>query len=206
MIRILRAGAVIVCGLSLAGCISLLPKTKPAQLYRFGATPAAEQPAGQAPAGKIGVFRANGTFQRETAGDRLLGVTGTKAAYIAQSRWVAPAQLLFDEAVLEAFDTGGGHVRLVSRGEPAHSDYVLRLDVRNFEARYDNGAKAAPTVLVRVRAAITRDESRTLVSDQVFESRVRASDNRVGPIVAAYDKAVAEVLAKLVAWTNANAA
>jgi cholesterol transport system auxiliary component len=82
---------------------------------------------------------------------------------------------------------------------------VLRLDVRNFEARYDDGAGAAPTVVVRVHAALTRDRNRSLVSEQVFEARIRAGDNRVSAIVAAFDHAVGDVLGQLVAWTNTTA-
>jgi cholesterol transport system auxiliary component len=95
-------------------------------------------------------------------------------------------------------------VRLISRGEPATAAYILRLDVRNFEARYDHGPKAAPTVLVRVRAAMTRGTDKQ-VAEKIFEASVPASDNRVSAIVPAYDKAVAQVLKQIVAWTDEQA-
>lgn len=189
--------------LALSGCISLLPKTKPAHLYRFGQPLAAE--ASQAPQGTIGVFRTNATFQRESAGDRLLTVTDGKVAYIAETRWVAPAAVLWDQAVLAAFDADAGPVRLISRGEAAAADYVLRLDVRNFETVYDRGPKAAPTVVVRVRAAMTRGTDRGQVVERIFEKRVEAASNRVTSIVPAYDRAVAEVLSEIVAWTTEQA-
>lgn len=197
---LLRLAAAAALALSLGGCISLLPKSKPAQLYRFG-TPTAAAPART---DAVGVLRANGLFQREASSDRLLTLTGAKAAYIAQARWVAPAEVLFDEAVANAFDTASGHVRLVARGEPVRSDYALRLDVRNFETHYDDGN--SPSVLIRVRAVLTRDQSRQQVAEQIFEARVPAGQNRVTAIVAAYDKALAQVLTDLVAWTNSSAA
>jgi len=202
----LRLAAVAICALALSGCISLLPKTKPAQLYRFGQPGAASALAGAtastAPA-SVGVFRANGVFQSAAAGDRILTFTGGKAAYIAQARWVAPAAVLFDEAVLAAFDADTGPVRLISRGEQGKADYALRLDVRNFEARYDRGRESAPTVVVRVRAALTKSDQ-TQVGEQIFEAHVDASDNRIGAIVVAYDKAIAEVLGKIVAWITSS--
>ena len=190
--------------LGLSGCISLLPKSKPALLYRFTPQTAA---AAKAPPGAnaIGVFDGGGEFQRESASDRMLTITGDRAAYIAEARWAAPAEVLFDQAVDAAFEGSGGHVRLVPRGAPAPTDFILRLDVRNFEARYDAGEKAAPTVRVRVHAALTRDRNRSVVSEQVFEANVPASDNRVSAIAAAYDKAVSDVLGRVVAWTNASA-
>ncbi|RAK63096.1 ABC-type transport auxiliary lipoprotein family protein [Phenylobacterium kunshanense] len=199
----LAAVAVAAAALALSGCISLLPKTKPAHLYRFGHPPTAE--AAEATQGTVGVFRTNATFQREAAGDRLLTITGGKVAYIAETRWVAPAAVLWDQAVLAAFDADPGPVRLISRGEAAAADYVLRLDVRNFEAVYDRGPKAAPTVVVRVRAAMTRGTDRGQVAEKIFEARVTAGSNRVGAIVPAYDKAVADTLAQIVAWTTEQA-
>ena len=199
----LRLAGLAASALALSACISLLPKTKPAHLYRFG-QPAGAEAVTAAP-GQIGVFRTNATFQRESAGDQILTITNGQVAYVAETRWVAPAAVLWDEAVLAAFDADAGPVRLVSRGEPATAAYVLRLDVRNFEARYDHGAKAAPTVVVRVRAAMTRGLDRSTVAERIFEKQVTAGDNRVGAIVPAYDKAVAEVLKEVVAWTTEQA-
>lgn len=187
--------------LALSGCISLLPKSKPSQLYRFG------QPVAEASAtpGTIGVFQANGLFPNEASSDRILTIDGGKAAYIAQSRWIAPAIVLWSEAVQSAFDADPGRVRLNVRGQAGKSEYVLRLDVRSFEARYEGGSGAAPTVVVRVRGLMSKmDMSKT--SERVFEVKTRASDNRVGAIVAAYDKSVADVLAQIVTWANDNVA
>jgi cholesterol transport system auxiliary component len=201
---LLRLGAALLLGLTLSGCLGniLGGGGKPAQLYTFGVA----EPANAPPqARSVNVFRANSTFQRESAGDRILAIDGGEASYIALSRWVAPAQVLFGQAVLNAFDSAPGKVRLVSRGEPAKTDLTLRLDVRNFETRYENGPKAAPVVLVRIRAALSRDQDRSLAGEKVFEVEAPASDNRVSAIVQAYDKAVGDVLGQIIAWTNALA-
>ena len=201
MIRpLLRLAAVGACALALSGCISLLPKSKPAQLYRFGAASAAS-PAPARP-NAISVFRTNGSFQGEAADDRILTVTGGKAAYIAESRWVAPAEILFNEAVASAFDASP--IRLIARGQQGRFAYALRTDVRSFEVRYDSGPNAAPTIVVRLHAALTRTDQSN-VGEQDFEARVPAGDNRVGEIVAAYNKAVTDVVGKLVTWTEATA-
>ncbi|MDX5329791.1 MAG: ABC-type transport auxiliary lipoprotein family protein, partial [Caulobacteraceae bacterium] len=79
---------------------------------------------------------------------------------------------------------------------------VLRIDVRRFEAVYDRGEKAAPKVVVRVRATLVSREDRSLVGERIFETESRASANRVSSIVEAFDAASAEVLTDLVDWTN----
>ncbi len=197
--RLAVIGAAALC---LSACVSLLPKAKPSDLYRFG------QPAGAqntATAGTVGVFKAGGLFQRESAGDRLLTVSAGKVAYVAETRWVAPAAVLWDAAVMAAFDADPGPVRLMSRGEVGSAPYILRLDVRNFETRYEAGPEAPPTVVLRVRAAMSGGNDRSQVQEKIFETQVKAAENRVGAIVPAYDKAVADVLAEIVTWTNEQA-
>lgn len=202
MIRpVLRLGGLILCALALTGCISLLPKSKPATLYRFSAAPAAVA-QGPARASAAAVFLTNGTFQDEAAGDRMLTVSGGQAAYVAQSRWVSPAEVLFGQAVAQAFDPSP--IRLIARGQQGRYAYALRLDVRNFEARYDAGPKAAPVVVVRIHAALSKSDQSS-VGEKDFEVRVPASDNRVSEIVTAYRKAIGDALGQIVAWTGASA-
>jgi cholesterol transport system auxiliary component len=196
----LRLATLAFAALALSGCISLLPKSKPAQLYRFGPAPVANAPAPAADA--VAVFRARGHFQDEAADDRILTVTGGQAAYIAQSRWVAPAETLFNEAVNNAFDASP--IRLLGRGQQGRYAYAIRIDVRTFEARYDAGSNAAPTVVVRLHAALTRNDQ-SPVGEQDFEVHATASRNRVGAIVAAFDKASKDAIGQLVAWTETKA-
>ena len=196
-----RLAALGLCAAALSGCISLLPKSKPATLYRFGVAEAAPAPAVRGNHA-VAVYRTNTRFQEEASDDRILTVSGGKAAYIAQSRWVAPAEVLFEQAVAQAFDASP--VRLISRGQQGRFAYALRLEVRNFETRYDAGPKAAPIVVVRLHAALTKSDQSS-VGEQDFEARVPAADNRVGEIVSAYNKAVGDVIGKLVSWTEAKA-
>ena len=198
----LRLAVLAACAAALSGCISLLPKTKPAQLYRFGSPAAAAAPATPSPRRTVAVYLSNGSFQEESSDDRILTMTNGKAAYIGESRWVSPAQVLFDEAVSRAFDASP--VRLIAAGQPGRFAYAMRVDVRTFETRYDAGAKAAPTVVVSLHAALTRADQSS-VGEQDFEARVPASDNRIGAIVAAYNTAVGDVVGEIVAWTEKNA-
>jgi cholesterol transport system auxiliary component len=189
--------------LGLGGCISLFPKATPAQLYRFGvaATPA-QPPTG----GTFNVLHLTTAFTQPAEGDRILTTNGTEAAYIAGSRWVAPASSLFDEAEQQAFDQSGGAARLLHRGDPATAPVGLTLDVQSFEARYSGDPKAAPTVVVTVHAMLTSAGDRKVLGDQVFVSRIPASDNRVTAIVDAYNSALTDVMTQIVGWTDQRGA
>ena len=189
--------------LCLGGCVSVLPKTKPAQLYRFGA-PEAAAPA-PAPASAQAVL-AQGLVGFEVAAstDRILTVDGQSAAYLSGARWVAPAPVLFDEALTRAFQAAGAPA-MAQRGAAGHPPFILSLDVQAFEARYDQGSGSAPEALVQIHAVIVRADTRATVADQLITSSARASDNRVGPIVEAYNAAVRDALVKLVAFAGQSA-
>ena len=96
-----RGFAVAVLGCLLVGCISLLPKQKPAQLYRFGASASPTAPHAAGP-GRFSVQAVPMGFARDAASDTILTVTGDQAAYIAGSRWVTSASSLFEAAVTRA--------------------------------------------------------------------------------------------------------
>ncbi|AYV49730.1 ABC transporter [Caulobacter flavus] len=174
-------------------------------MYRFGTTAPAVSKG--PPGAMFGVLKAPTVFTRPSAGDRILTTSsGGEAAYVAGARWIAPASVQFDEALSRAFDADPGRARLIGRGEVAKAQMVLRLEVRTFEAAYVNGPKAPPEIIVQVRGVISRTGDRALVGDQVFEAKVKAADNRVGPIVAAFDEANAKVIGDLVGWINAAGA
>lgn len=199
--RRLSTALALIAAVALAGCVSLFPKSKPVQLYRFSA-PATAPAAAPAAGPRIALLLPSVIFARAVGGDRILGVTGQQTAYIAEARWVSPATVLFDEAVTRVFEDNQGSARIVRRGEVARADLVLRLEVQTFEAVYDQGAKAAPEVRIRLRASATRASDRSLVAEQVFEAKTRAYDNRVGAIVTAFNEGVGKVLTDLVAWAN----
>ncbi len=199
----IAASAAIVA--SLGGCISLLPKQKPAQLYRFGySTPPAQAPPA---APSFTVSQTPTSFDRASAGDLILTVTGDQAAYIAGSRWVTSANTLFDAAVTRAFDAAGGPARLVPHGEPVRADYALKLDVRRFEARYEHGQQAPPTVAVEVYVALVdRTLDTRAAKSRIFAATAPASENRASAIAGAYDEALDKVLNDIVAWVGAKGA
>jgi len=199
--------ALVAASATLGGCVSLLPKTAPAQLYRFGAESAL--PSGGAPngtsvgpsgAGKIGVVLGHVEFPRASTSDGILTVTGDQTAYIAGARWVAPARQQFQEAVERAFDARAKGVQIVDVGDVGSAGAVLRMDILSFEARYPApGAK--PTIVVALAARLTRSDGRVL-DQREFSASIPAEGDRVSLIVKAFNQAVAKILADIVVWTD----
>ncbi|ADL00768.1 hypothetical protein MMB232_01400 [Brevundimonas subvibrioides] len=199
MIRSILATAV--AAVTLSGC-ALLSSPDPVQLYRFGTTGAT--PA-QAVAEPVQVKLRAVEFPQASQGDRLLGVTGTQAAFIAGARWVSPAQQLYADSLEGAFAGQARAVRLIGRRELTPTTRVLDIDMRSFETRYDY-AGGVPTIVISARARLLRFPERTVVAEQTFEVSQPASENRIATIVDAYDVATRDLNSQIVAWTDTNAA
>jgi cholesterol transport system auxiliary component len=197
---------VLALSLFLSGCISLFPKEQPVQLYRLNLPPPAAGTPTTPAAQSFAVRGAVGNFDRAAAGDHLLTVRGDKTAYIANARWVSPAQAMFEGALSERFDADAGPARLLNRGEITDAAYRLDVSVRHFEVRYDQGASRPPTVVVEISAALDSAHDTTTRQHMMFTASVPAASNSVTAIVAAYGDATAEVLGKLKAWVDAKGA
>lgn len=195
-----RLAAVAALILALPAC-SLLQTPPPAQMYRFGVTPEA---AASAPASApIDLALNRIRFAEAVDGDRILGVTGTEAAYIGGARWVSDADDLFTASLEAAFATQSRRVRLVTP-RATQTSQALDIEVRSFEARYA-APETAPVVVVTAWVRLFDTENRAIAAERVFSVQQPASENRVSAIVAAFDTATRDLNAQVVEWTDANA-
>lgn len=192
----------ILASVALSGCVSLLPKAAPAQLYRFGEAQPTTPPASPSQA-RFAVQMLPIDFDSAAAGDLILTVSGDEAAYIKGARWITTASSEFEGAVVTAFAADQGAARLMARGEAIRPDFQLKLSVRHFEARYTHGRTASPEIVVEVYAALSRAEDRSLVGERTFTASIPASDNRMGAIARAFNQAVGQVLGEVVKWVDA---
>jgi len=201
---LLRAAAALALSAALGGCAALRllggGGGDPTQLYRFGEE-SGPTPAPAAAAAATPVELDSLTLQPAAEGDRILAVNGAEAFYIAGSRWVSPAEDLFAAAASRAFDRTG--LQLVPQGQAPQADYGVTLSVPAFEARYDRGLEAPPTVVVEVRAAMLG--GRRALGSTRADASVPAASNNVSAIVAAYDAATRQALDQVAAWAAATA-
>lgn len=203
MIRsVLRLAAVGMAGALLASC-ALLATPDPVQLYRFGGAALGPAPEMSA-AAPVAVALRRIEFTQAARGDRILGVTGVEAAYVAGARWVAPAQMLYAESLEAAFEAQSPRVRLQGPRDLTPVSRSLEVDVRVFEARYP-APGAVPTVVVSAQARLLNLRDRTVVAERLFTVTQPADANRVSAIVEAFDTAARDLNTQIVDWTNAAA-
>ncbi len=202
--RTLAASLVLAALLVLSGCISLLPEQERATLYRLSSQLPAEataQPDAQ-------VVRVGRPFApRALAGDRIALDTGEgRIAYMAGASWVSPAPSLIQELVLDTFDRRSGAVTAARPEDGVASRYDLRLELRRFEAVYDEGENRAPRIDVAMRARLIDGADREVSGVRAFTVSRRAASNRQSAIVAAFSDAASQVSRELVEWTEAQIA
>lgn len=203
MIRALSKIVVAVAAVASLGGCALLSSPDPVALYRFGTSPAAGGEA-VAPASQVQVAMRRPEFVQAAREDRILGVTGSEAAYIKGARWVSPANVLYSDALESAFASQAQRVRLIGPRELTRSSQALDIDVRTFEARYP-APGAAPIVTIVARVRLLNAEERSVTAERVFVVEQPASANRVSAIVEAFDVATRDLNSQIVSWTDQNA-
>ncbi len=206
MKRILIAAS---AALGLSGCVSLLPEQPQAAYYRL------EPPAsfkGRAPttesvASKLDIAVARPDTTRALGGSEIaLAQPDGSVAYMADVRWVESVPELLQNYIITAFEMSDAPVLATSPRDGVRSDFVLALDMRRFEARYDSSLEGAPVADIAFHARVVRLSDREVVAAQTFAAEVPASENRVSAIVQAFNAASSDVMAQLVDWTAQAAA
>jgi cholesterol transport system auxiliary component len=80
------------------------------------------------------------------------------------------------------------------------SDFVLGLELREFQAEYTEGVEA-PIVNVRLNVKLIELPQRRIVASATFDRLVPSPDNRMASIIEAFDQALGRVLRDVVVWT-----
>jgi cholesterol transport system auxiliary component len=206
LMKTLKAVTVLGAALTLTACVTLLPKTKPAQLYRFGYTPElVEQKADAAgTAGRAvgiaptGIVFGTVTFPQDSAGDRIVTVEGNQVAYIAEARWTSAASGMFKDAISTGFSRGGQTVTLEPRG-PTAANFRLDISVRKFETDY---TRSRPTVSVALDARLIRLSDRMVVGQKFISADVAVRKSDMSLMADGYNQATTQVVTSLIDFSE----
>lgn len=107
--------------------------------------------------------------------------------YYALSRWTGTLPEVLAAFVIQSLDGSFTTVTSGARSAGA-ADYELLLTAQRFEAEYGDG-DGAPTVHVRFECVLVDTSPRRVLGGCDGEAREPAADNRMGAIVAAFERA-----------------
>ncbi len=128
--------------------------------------------------------------------------TATSIDYLADASWTDRAPAMLQGLIVQSLEDSR---RIVSVGRDSvglRSDFVLRTELRDFEAEYSTPGAANPDrVHVRIAAKLVGMPRRTIEAGETFEAMVPVKEGGVQGVVNAFDAALRQVLEQMVAWT-----
>ncbi|SNS17374.1 MULTISPECIES: ABC-type transport auxiliary lipoprotein family protein [unclassified Azospirillum] len=132
-----------------------------------------------------------------------LGETANRITYFAEANWADTGPDMLQTLLVESFENSRRIVAVGVERSGLRADFVLKTDLRDFQAVYDGGdpTTTAPEARVRVNAKLVRMPRRNIVAGETFEAQVRASSPALNHVVAAFDEATGAVLRRIVEWT-----
>ena len=120
--------------------------------------------------------------------------------YYAKAAWTDNAPGMVQSLLIESFERTGKIVAVGPESAGLRPDYILKTDLREFQANY-RGGEPIPTVVVRVGAKLVAMPQRRIVRAIDSEKSVKAAGAKFEDVLNAFDDALGHVLKEVVVYT-----
>lgn len=124
--------------------------------------------------------------------------TPNEIRYFADIRWVERATRMIQGLMVESFEHAGAVASVDRYAVGPRADYILKAELRDFQAELFNNTRI-PTVHVRLTVRMARAGRQQTVWMRDFSARVTARTSTAPEVVAAFDQALSQVMAEIVA-------
>lgn len=131
--------------------------------------------------------------------------------YFSLASWTDFAPSMVQALTVESFENSGKIVSVGREQIGLRADFLLKTELREFQAEYEERLPANTTALgptasppwarVRINAKLVKMPQREIVAHQTFERRIRAKANTMSDIIDAFDEALGKTLKSMVVWT-----
>lgn len=118
--------------------------------------------------------------------------------YYARANWTDRAPVMVQSLLVESFENSGRIVAVGRESLGLRADYVLKLEMREFQAEYLGDV---PSAHIRLNAKLVAMPERSIVAAERFDISVPAGADSMESVVAAFDLALGKVLRDIVGWT-----
>ncbi len=125
--------------------------------------------------------------------------TPTSVEYYARASWSDRAPQMMQTLMIESFENSGRILAIGRDSVALRADFVLKTDLREFQAEYIEGPN--PKARVTIIAKLVQMPRRTIVGSKKFEAVIPAESDTMDAIIGAFDEALGKVLKRLVEWT-----
>jgi len=125
--------------------------------------------------------------------------TPTLFEYYAKANWSDRAPQRVQTLMIESFENSHRIVAVGRDSVALRADFVLKSELREFQAEYFDSA--IPQVHIGMTVRLVQMPRRAIIGSKAFEARVPAQADRMADIVDAFDEALGKVLRHIVEWT-----
>jgi cholesterol transport system auxiliary component len=118
--------------------------------------------------------------------------------YYARAVWTDSAPKLVQSRLVESFENSK---KIVSVGRDAvglRSDYILKTELRHFEAQYLEPGN--PVVYVQINAKMVKMPERVIIANMTVARKIRAASPSLDDVIFAFDDALGKILKRVVDW------
>ncbi len=119
--------------------------------------------------------------------------------YFARAAWTDTAPRMVQTLLLESFENTGKLVAVGRESSSLRPDYLLKVDLREFQAEFRGGP--APVARVRLSVRLVRLPERNVVASFSHEGIEQAASPAIEKVVEAFDDALGSVLRRVAEWT-----
>ena len=198
-----RTGLLLVLALALAGCAGSLLESSAAapETYRLAGEPLPDR--GERLPLAIIVARPGAAPALDT--DRVAVVQpDSRFDYFTGVRWSEPAPQMLQQQLVRALAADGRFEAVVAAPSRVPADLLLDVELRRFEAVYAADG-SAPVVKVEMQVSLVDPRKARRLASFVVAASSPADENRLAPVVAAFDRATAEAVRSAVDQVRAAA-
>jgi len=189
--------------LPLAGCGGLLSNPTPRSLYQVAAAtsfaPGLPHTAAQLTIGPVDAPAGLDTTRIA------LSRTPLSLDYFADVAWSDRTPAMVRTALLASAQNSGAFAAVGSDTFNLRADYLLKTELRDFEAVYDS-QRAGPTATVEMSLTLVKLPGDTVAAQTVVSQRQPAASNAIPDIVGAFNTALDKTLQQAVGWAAGHAA
>ncbi len=118
--------------------------------------------------------------------------------YYGGARWSERAPVMVQTLLVESFENSGRIVAVARKSTDLRADYVLKTDLREFQAEYSGDGP--PVIRVKLNAKLVKMPQRTFIASFKIEREIQAGGTELIDIIRAFDRGLGKVMKAVVEW------
>ena len=183
-------------GLVLGACSSLTGKKEPFTVYAPRYTAPADAAQGTAVQWQLSIDTPVASDALDTPRMLVMPSPGALETYKG-ARWSDTAPMLLRSLLIQAFQNSGRISGVGASTSGLHGDYLLAIDLYDFETQYRDGS---PHAVIRLNAKLSDSSVNRIAAARTFEADVPVSGSQAAAAATAFEQVLAQLLPSIVDW------